>query len=260
MTRLYGENAAKECAYLPQMQALVNRESRSATRARAPRARLELPSAFRARARLLRTPGSCEPPARLLRTDAAEGYGWRMQLTSLREQLGRYCPADETEARFVTRMAVLALKIEACSRSHYTPGHFTASAFVLSPDRSELILIHHKKLGIWVQPGGHVEGTDLELESAARREVAEEVGLRNLQPLLASGVLFDVDIHAIPARKAEPQHEHFDVRFAFVAETRDFELSEEVIDVRWLPLADVSRTTTDRSVLRAVDKLRRLLA
>ncbi len=183
-----------------------------------------------------------------------------MQLTSLREQLNGYRAADETEACFVARMAVLTQTAEACSRSHYTPGHLTASAFVLSPDRSELILIHHKKLGIWVQPGGHVDATDLDLESAARREVVEEVGLRNLLPLLESGVLFDVDIHAIPARKDEPQHEHFDVRFAFVAETRDFELSDEVADVRWLPMADVSRTTTDRSVLRAVEKLRRLLA
>jgi 8-oxo-dGTP pyrophosphatase MutT (NUDIX family) len=195
-----------------------------------------------------------------LRAERPEEYGCRMQLTSLREQLSRYRPADETEARFVERMVLLTQTAEACSRSHYIPGHFTASAFVLSPDRRELILIHHKKLGIWVQPGGHVDATDLDLEGTARREVAEEVGLGSLQSLLESGVLFDVDIHAIPARKDEPQHEHFDVRFAYVAETRDFVLSDEVADVRWLPLADVSRTTTDQSVLRPVEKLRRLLA
>ena len=183
-----------------------------------------------------------------------------MRLTALRERLSRYYPADETEARFVARMIELTQTETACARSHFTPGHFTASAFVLSPDRRELILIHHKKLGIWVQPGGHIDAPDLDLESAARREVAEEVGLRDLQPLLESGVLFDVDIHAIPARKDEPSHEHFDVRFVFVAQTRDFERSEEVADVRWLPLGEVQTTTTDRSVLRAAEKLRRLLA
>jgi 8-oxo-dGTP pyrophosphatase MutT (NUDIX family) len=182
-----------------------------------------------------------------------------MRLSALREQLNCYLPADVSERGFVARMLELTRAETACERSHFEPGHFTASAFVLSPKRSELILIHHRKLGIWVQPGGHVEATDQDLESAARREVAEEVGLRELQPLTTSGALFDIDIHAIPARKDEPRHEHFDVRFAFVAATRDFERSEEVADARWVALEDVATVTTDRSVLRAVDKLRALL-
>ena len=196
-----------------------------------------------------------------MRNERAEEYGCcRMRLTSLRDQLSQYHPADEAEASFVARMALLTQTETACERSHFAPGHFTASAFVLTPDRRELILIHHKKLGIWVQPGGHIDAPDLDLESAARREVAEEVGLHDLQPLLESGMLFDVDIHAIPARKDEPIHEHFDVRFAFVAQTRDFERSEEVADARWLPLGEVRTITSDRSVLRAAEKLRRLLA
>jgi 8-oxo-dGTP pyrophosphatase MutT (NUDIX family) len=179
-----------------------------------------------------------------------------MRLTALREQLSRYQPVDATEARFVARMSELALAELACTRSHFEPGHFTASAFVLSPDRRQLILIHHKKLGIWVQPGGHVDASDPDLESAARREVGEEVGLHDLEPLSDAGALFDVDIHAIPARKDEPAHEHFDVRFAFVARTLAFARSEEVADVRWVSLAEVGTVTTDRSVLRAVEKLR----
>jgi 8-oxo-dGTP pyrophosphatase MutT (NUDIX family) len=182
-----------------------------------------------------------------------------MRLSALREQLSRYLPVDASEQGFLARMLELTLAAGADARSHFEPGHFTASAFVLSPDRRELILIHHRKLGIWVQPGGHVDPSDLDLDAAARREVAEEVGLRKLEPVLEPGALFDVDIHAIPARKDEPAHEHFDVRFAFVADTRSFERSEEVADVRWVPLESVETTTTDRSVLRAVDKLRALL-
>jgi 8-oxo-dGTP pyrophosphatase MutT (NUDIX family) len=183
-----------------------------------------------------------------------------MRLATLREQLRRYQPADAAEARFAARMLELTEAPDACARSHFAPGHFTASAFVLSPDRRELILIHHRKLGIWVQPGGHIDATDLDLESAARREVAEEVGLRELEALLPNSALFDLDIHAIPARKDEPAHEHFDVRFAFVARTLSFERSEEVADVRWVPLAEARAITTDRSVLRAVEKLPALLA
>ena len=100
------------------------------------------------------------------------GSARRMRLASLREQLHGYLAADATEASYVARMVELTEREAACERSHFAPGHFTASAFVLSPDRRELILIHHKKLGIWVQPGGHVETSDEDLLSAARREVA----------------------------------------------------------------------------------------
>ena len=183
-----------------------------------------------------------------------------MQLDALRGQLLGYAPRDENEVRFVARMLELCRADAACERSHFEPGHFTASAFVLSPDRRDLVLIHHKKLGIWVQPGGHVEPSDPDLVSAAQREVSEEVGLSELE-LLRNGVspVFDLDIHVIPARKRDPAHEHFDVRFAFVAKTRELVHSAEVLDLRWVPLDDVQSIATDESVLRAVRKLRALL-
>jgi len=181
-----------------------------------------------------------------------------MRLDSVREQLSGYQPVNRTEAAFVERLLSLSHAEGAWQRSHFVPGHFTASAFVLSPDRRDLVLIHHKKLGIWVQPGGHVEPTDDDLIAAARREVLEEVGLGELESITtaAASLVFDVDIHPIPARKTEPAHEHFDVRFAFVAKTRELVRSEEVADLRWVPLSAVERLGADESVLRAVGKLR----
>ncbi|MEI9937257.1 MAG: NUDIX hydrolase [Pseudomonadota bacterium] len=183
-----------------------------------------------------------------------------MRLDSLRRQLSEYGPVNSTEAAFVERMRELSGLEGACDRSHFAPGHFTASAFVLSPDRRDLVLIHHKKLGIWVQPGGHVEPTDDDLIAAARREVLEEVGLGDLESLAVEGssLIFDLDIHAIPTRKSDPAHEHFDVRFAFVAKTRELVHSEEVADLRWVPLSEVGQMGSDESVLRAVGKLRAL--
>jgi 8-oxo-dGTP pyrophosphatase MutT (NUDIX family) len=183
-----------------------------------------------------------------------------MRLDSVREQLTAYRPANSSEQAFLERMLELSRAEGACEGSHFSPGHFTASAFVLSPDFRDLVLIHHKKLGIWVQPGGHVEPMDEDLSAAARREVLEEVGLGELEPISAAGasLVFDVDIHSIPARKADPAHEHFDVRFAFVAKQRELVHSEEVADLRWVPLSEVEQMGTDESVLRAVRKLRAL--
>jgi 8-oxo-dGTP pyrophosphatase MutT (NUDIX family) len=139
------------------------------------------------------------------------------------------------------------------SRRQFAPGHLTASAFVLSPEGDAVLLILHKKLGIWVQPGGHIEPADVSLEAAARREVAEEVGL----PLAASAAatIFDLDIHAIPARKDEPEHQHFDVRFCFQATSRDFVASDEVAAANWADLSRIEQLTADESVLRATRKL-----
>ena len=84
-------------------------------------------------------------------------------------------------------------------------------------------MILHSKLDLWLQPGGHIDETDSSLVDAARREAQEETGLRGLRTVPNGGGLFDVDIHPIPAnsKKAEPSHEHFDLRFLFVSESSE---------------------------------------
>ena len=138
-------------------------------------------------------------------------------------------------------------------RDHFEPGHFTASAFVLAPDRGALLLVHHRKLDRWLQPGGHVEPGDADLLAAARREVLEETGIAELA--LERTGSFDLDVHPIPALGPELPHEHFDVRFLFRAGTRALRLSSESKAVRWVPLSEIDRADSDESVLRAVRKL-----
>lgn len=171
----------------------------------------------------------------------------------LAQQLTEHRAADAAESAHLVRMRQLLHSPQPFSRSQFAPGHFTASAFVLSPHRDALLLILHRKLGLWLQPGGHVEPADVDLLSAARREVHEEVGLDALE--LAWDGIFDVDIHRIPAHGAEPAHEHFDVRFLFRAARRELEQSNEVRAARWVPLREVGLAHSDESVLRAVRKL-----
>lgn len=168
--------------------------------------------------------------------------------------LAAYSAADALEAEHLTRLrALVQAPGDPFDRARYAPGHVTASSFVLSPDGSCILLILHGKLGIWVQPGGHVDPGDASITSAARREVAEEVSLTELA-LVGDG-LFDVDVHAIPARKSEPAHSHYDVRFLFRAASTDAIAGSDARDARWVPLAQVDTLNTDASVLRAVQKL-----
>jgi 8-oxo-dGTP pyrophosphatase MutT (NUDIX family) len=167
----------------------------------------------------------------------------------LARQLEAYAPPTAALADMRRRMLALAAGgAPSCSRVSFSPGHFTASAFVLSPDRHHLALILHAKLGLWLQPGGHIDPGDADLVAAARREAREEVGLDDLE--LAADGIWDVDIHDIPARKAEPAHQHFDVRFLFRSPTTSLRAASDAEAARWVPLTELA-AQSDASVARA---------
>ena len=175
-------------------------------------------------------------------------------------QFQQISPKDDNEARYIQRMLDLLRTPAPTDRNQFDPGHFTASGFVLSPDDKHMLLIFHSKLKLWLQPGGHIDPSDTTLLSAAQREVQEEVGLvAELHPKF-QGIL-DVDIHTIPARKQEPAHEHFDVRYALRAPSLDFEAGSDALSARWVPLNEVETVHSDSSVTRAAfyirDQIRR---
>ena len=178
------------------------------------------------------------------------------RLMGLRALLDAHIPADETEASHLEKMRHLARAEtgDPCARDHFEPGHFTASSFVLSPDGTSVLLILHGKLHRWLQPGGHIDPEDLDVLAAAKREVAEEVGITELERVGAG--LFDVDVHSIPARKQEPEHEHHDLRFLFRAVSLDAEAGSDAKAAKWVALSEVAHIESDQSVMRAVAKIK----
>ncbi len=131
-------------------------------------------------------------------------------------------------------------------------GHLTASAWIVDPARTRTLLTHHRKLDRWLQLGGHVDG-EADLLAAALREAREESGLTRLRAV--SPDIFDVDRHRIPARKTEPEHWHFDVRFLLEADPAEpLAISDESHDLAWVPLAELSRYSTEESLARMARK------
>lgn len=167
--------------------------------------------------------------------------------------VSRYEPdGDDASARVA--LEALAADRPMWRRSEFDPGHFTASGFVLSPDRSSILLIHHAKLKRWLQPGGHFEADDHTVESAARREIAEETGLTGIEAV-GSG-LVRIDAHPIPARSDEPAHTHIDLGVGFVATEREIAAVDEILDARWVAFDELIAYGVDEAVSRSVAALR----
>jgi 8-oxo-dGTP pyrophosphatase MutT (NUDIX family) len=173
-------------------------------------------------------------------------------------------PWDEIETRHLkTTLAFVAALPNPFDRAHES-GHITGSAFVVDT-RDRILLTHHARLGIWVQLGGHAEDERC-AEAVALREAREESGLRDLRTHASlrfsdgSARLLDVDVHRIPARGAEPAHDHHDLRFLLQSRTPETIVGDpaETKGLEWLTLAE-ARGRCDAGMLRALAKIDRAL-
>lgn len=164
------------------------------------------------------------------------------------ETLVRAYVPDGDEWTYALALEILATGRSLWQRSEFDPGHFTASGFVVSPDGSSLLLIHHTKLDRWLQPGGHMEAEDSTVAAAARREVLEETGVGDLHLLGTS--LVRIDAHEIPERGREPAHVHIDLGVGFHATSTEIGPLDEVDDAAWVPFDALANYDADDALKR----------
>ena len=172
--------------------------------------------------------------------------------------LAAHTPVDEEEAIHRGNM----MRFVASHANNWwmrttAEGHVTGSAWVVNQERTHALLLHHVKLNIWVQPGGHLDATDVSPAAGAMREALEETGISSLT--LASESPFDVDIHSIPARAGkaanEPAHLHYDVRYLIMSSDKCVSISEESMAAKWMLLEDLVQPSNERSIARMAEKL-----
>lgn len=165
------------------------------------------------------------------------------------ELVRAHVPADGKEETDRSLMLDFLSRLPEPFSPRQVDAHFTASALVLDPARTRACLVLHRKLGLWLQPGGHVEESDSTLAAAALREVHEETGLTGS---VQGDTPIHLDVHEIPERQDMPAHLHLDVRFLVVADGDDEPvLSDESHAVRWWHLAEAANVG-DESLSRLI--------
>ncbi|MFY0626968.1 MAG: NUDIX hydrolase [Reichenbachiella sp.] len=177
-----------------------------------------------------------------------------MNRKTLLEELSLYKTDFEEESAYIPRFKLL-LGEELCFSRELTTGHFTASAWILNQHKDAVLMMHHKKLNRWLQPGGHADNNE-DLVKIATKEAREETGLLDLKR--SNDQIFDLDIHLIPERKHIPEHYHYDVRFLFMAdENEPIVQNHESNEVKWVKLVDLeSLVDFEQSIIRMKHKIK----
>jgi len=170
-----------------------------------------------------------------------------------------YQATGDTEAADLARMMRLAAASpDPWSRS--LPLHFTASALVVHPATSRVLLRWHVKLGRWLQVGGHADPGETDPLSVALREAREETGLADVAPW-PDGRLRHAAVCHVPASGGEPEHEHADLRFVLATDSPDAIAAEnEQSPLRWLTVEAARELVGGNNLRGTLDRLGDLFA
>lgn len=172
-----------------------------------------------------------------------------------------YTPVDVVSTHYKDRFLALITDYPDHFANRYNygadiHGHMTSQAYVYHRGRNAIALMHHKKFGMWAGQGGHVEPGDIDFIATAMREAFEEAGFKNLRLMMDSP--FDLDIHGSPAKKDQPDHIHYDIRWLFETDDDTLVLNpDEGTAIEWVGIAGLrskmSTWLSDSRLIRGLE-------
>ena len=166
--------------------------------------------------------------------------------------------ADEEASR--VRFLSLLTNYPKCFENTCNEGHITGSGLVVNSELTKVLFMHHARLGIWLQFGGHSDG-HVNPFATALREVMEESGLKNLTFHPRVPYIFDLDGHPIPKDSTlDVPHDHYDIRSLFIADPAEsVVINRESHDIKWIPFEDLPKYNNERPLARMLEKVKALI-
>lgn len=176
---------------------------------------------------------------------------------NLSEKLKKYSAFDRVEEENVKKVLEFLKTSENSYSRENLSGHITCGALVIDKDFN-ILLNHHLLSGNWFQFGGHSD-SEKDSRSVALREVKEESGIDDVELIMDK--ILDVDVQEIPhnEKKREPAHFHYDINFLVIAHDKNFTVSNESKELKWVSIKEARKLINgDRALIRMLKKVEAL--
>ena len=166
----------------------------------------------------------------------------------LLKQLRAYTPWNDQEEQDLAELLRRLQSGEVLYTRQNRSAHLTASAWVVSPDRTQVLMAYHKLYGSWAWLGGHTDG-ERDLLAAAMREVREESGASALRPV--TGDIYSLEILPVAGHEKHgiyvPSHLHLNVTYLLEADpTVPLRCKpDENSAVKWFSLEDAVAASSE---------------
>ena len=167
---------------------------------------------------------------------------------SIREDIERYVPCNEQEARDKALILDFIGKNEDAFLRTNLIAHMTASAWIVNDKRDKTLMVYHKIYDSWSWTGGHADG-DEDLLSVALREAREETGLENVRAV--TGDIYSLEVLTVDGHEKRgeyvPSHLHLNVTYLLTADERDeLKVCEAANSgVRWFTLDEALKASSE---------------
>ena len=172
---------------------------------------------------------------------------------TLQDHIRKFIESDQFKEEVREDFQVL-LESGKYIREEDAKKHFSVYFLPYNPKTKQVFIVHHKKSGLWLSPGGHIDSGESPLDTL-KREVREELGVdinpdESTEPFFLSTV--EIDNQNVPQCR-----KHYDIWYSVETDGNDFKVDpREFLDTRWVTPDEASKLVTDPSVLEAIDLIK----
>lgn len=171
------------------------------------------------------------------------------------KQVQAYLPCNAQESADLEQMLLWLRRDCTIISRENRAAHLTASAWVVNPARTHVLMAYHNLFNSWAWLGGHADG-DWNLRAVAAREATEESGITSVQPLgcgIGSVEILTVDGHEKRGQYV-PSHLHLNVTYLFEA---DFDAAlqnkpDENSAVDWICMDEISQKSSEPWLIQRI--------